>query len=258
MDWSARRKFVVLILVGVVVFVALGFVTRLIVVSVQPSCSDGKWNGDERGVDCGGACQLICMNDADNIIIRWVRTSHLVKDDYNAVALIENTNPSAGIESMPYQIRFFDAGGQLITTREGVTAIPPSSIIALYVPVITTTQEVADTFIEFGEPFAWKRTESDFATQPLLVESIHQREVRGLPRVDVTVRNTTLEDLSDIDVVLVGYGGDNNPEVFSRTTISFLQSAETRVLPFTWPDVWPNTIVRFEVFPYQDPYRVGQ
>ena len=57
-----------------------------------PTCSDGVQNGDEEGVDCGGACDRVCSFQAVDPIVLWERFFEVGPGVYNTVALIENPN----------------------------------------------------------------------------------------------------------------------------------------------------------------------
>ena len=53
---------------------------------VEPTCTDGFMNGDERGVDCGGSCFLICAFDIAPPTIVWAESFNVLDGQYNVVA----------------------------------------------------------------------------------------------------------------------------------------------------------------------------
>ena len=60
MTWAAKRQlqylsgFLAIILVIVLIIIAP-------YLRSDPTCFDGKQNGNEEGIDCGGSCDLICQ-----------------------------------------------------------------------------------------------------------------------------------------------------------------------------------------------------
>src|SRR3989344_6201594 len=59
MSWAAGRRFIILCIVGAVVIAFLAAIS-IATFYKSPSCSDGKQNQDETGVDCGGSCAYLC------------------------------------------------------------------------------------------------------------------------------------------------------------------------------------------------------
>ena len=68
MSWASNRR---LAYISVVLFGVLAVVlfVGLVVFYEAPTCFDGKRNGTEEGVDCGGSCDLICSFSAADIEI---------------------------------------------------------------------------------------------------------------------------------------------------------------------------------------------
>src|ERR1700733_13324903 len=107
-SWSAKRKFFFGgIFVLIVVLIALG-------VSYQffyrpPSCTDGKQDGDETGVDCGGSCVLQCASDSLTPVVLWAKIFPVSGNLYTAVAYIENPNINSSNPEANYQFQIYDA-----------------------------------------------------------------------------------------------------------------------------------------------------
>ncbi len=69
-SWSAKRKLVYAIMFFSFVIIVVGLPTFFIWYQ-KPTCFDGKKNGDEVGVDCGGSCRLLCSFEAVEPDILW-------------------------------------------------------------------------------------------------------------------------------------------------------------------------------------------
>src|SRR3989304_2614562 len=113
LSWRQKRKTLIssTLTILVVVFLAILIVPRL---QPAPSCFDGKQNGDESGVDCGGSCALFCPNEVREPAVRFARVFPVTGNFYNALALVENQNPEAGLRSAAYEFKFYDPHRRMV------------------------------------------------------------------------------------------------------------------------------------------------
>ena len=96
-----------------------------------PTCFDESQNGEERGVDCGGACTRICAFEVSEPNVKWARSFRVNDGQYNAVAYVENQNRIAATPELSYTFELYDADG-LITQRKGTTILPPDSVYPIF------------------------------------------------------------------------------------------------------------------------------
>src|SRR3989344_1263580 len=94
MSWAARRRFFILLIVGAV---AVAFLTTIGIAIFYnaPSCTDNKQNQDEAGVDCGGACSYLCIEQQLPPTVLFTKAIKNGDGRVDVVALIENKNSSA-------------------------------------------------------------------------------------------------------------------------------------------------------------------
>ena len=61
MTWGLKRQifYVIVLLLFVTVF---AFIILYPTFNKAPSCIDGKQNGNETGIDCGGSCANACLS----------------------------------------------------------------------------------------------------------------------------------------------------------------------------------------------------
>src|SRR3989344_7605336 len=154
-NWAVKRQ---LFFIGVLVlfFLAAGFLIAYPYISKPPSCADGKQNGTETGVDCGGLCQRACLDQVDPLTILWARSFRVVAGRYNAVAYLENKNKTAAISKINYRFRFADKDNVFIGKREGSTYVPPAGRYAIFEPAIDVGNSVPlYTTFEFTQAPEW-------------------------------------------------------------------------------------------------------
>ena len=240
-SWSSRRRF---IYAGAVVTGAL-FIAGFFFYSVahKPStCFDGKQNGNESGVDCGGSCLQICALDVAPLVVKWSRAFRVEPGVYNAVAYVENPNSSAGIRAVKYRFDLFDGDNGLVAEREGTAYITPGGISPIFEANIKTGQGIPErTFFEFTENPVWFKA---FDTHSQL--SIQSRSLTGVntkPRIDALLRNSSaVDEFSDVDVTAVVFGTDGNAVAASKTVVPLIEPRATKDIVFTWPEPFTKTV----------------
>lgn len=246
-SWSQKRKstyfagFIAFLLVVVALPAYLLFYKT-------PTCFDGKQNGDEKGVDCGGVCINLCRSQYLEPNIIWARVIEVKPGQYNTLAYIENPNIDAGVDSISYSFKIKDNNGVLIYERKGETFIPPNKFFAIFEKGVSVGERVPSKVIfDFIGDTVWqnkKNKEDGLAIQKKIIS----RE-ESLPRLDVTLSNKTLQPILKIEVIAIVYGEDGNALGFSRTFIDRLDKGEAQDITFTWTKPFGSKIEKIEIIP---------
>jgi hypothetical protein len=106
MSWASRRQFQYI--GGLVAFLAIiALIIAWPTITRKPTCTDGKQNGGENGVDCGGSCQKICNADVSEPIVLWSRAFPVTGNIYNLVSFVENRNKEAAVMQVSYEFRIY-------------------------------------------------------------------------------------------------------------------------------------------------------
>ncbi|MEK7113905.1 MAG: hypothetical protein AAB873_03715 [Patescibacteria group bacterium] len=257
MTWAFKRQ---LLYMSVVVLFVVGVLFYFILPSFKenPTCMDGKQNGSETGVDCGGSCLLVCAFEADPLSVLWTRTFQVIPGRYNAVAYIENHNKNAAVQKIRYKFRFSDKDNIYIGKREGETFIPPSGKFAIFEAGIGVGNSIpVYTSFEFTEMPVWKDVEEDKMDQlKLLISDIRLENQNTNPRLSAKLRNTSLLSVPEVDVVVILYDKEGNALSASRTYLEELKAEEVKDINFTWPEPIKGDIVLREIIPMYDIFRV--
>jgi Mg-chelatase subunit ChlD len=210
----------------------------------EPTCFDGVWNGMERGIDCGGACQLVCVSDTLPPIALWAQSFKIVDGQYNAVAYAENRNTDVGSPELAYTFRLYDDQG-LITERSGTTVFPPNGTYPIFEGRIETGDRIPNrTTIEFADT-AWRAGEVGRDQFTLA-----GRELVGadaLPRLITRLTNNSLDTAKDVEVVAVIFNSQKQPLTASRTFIDEFAGRSTQEVVLTWPEPIAKTLRSCEV-----------
>src|SRR3989344_4093788 len=199
-QWSAKRRFVYgggFILVVAVIFagIAYGVFYR------TPTCSDGKQNGTETGVDCGGGCTLLCTNDALAPIVLWSKIFNVSGNVYTAVAYVENPNINSKNSAAGYQFKIYDTQNKLIVTKVGQTSIPKNKKFALFeVGIVLKDSKPKSADFAFTSFSAW---EKDNTKEPdISITNSTLLSSTTLPRLEGTVSNNSSISVPSLELAV--------------------------------------------------------
>lgn len=258
MTWAGKRQLMYLLLV---VLVGGGLLFLIIYprVHVTPSCMDQKKNGDERGVDCGGSCSLVCADDAAPLNVIWSRAFAVVPGRYNAVAYVENTNVSVGIRKLSYEFNLVDENNVSITKRQGVAYVMPGARSAIFEPAFSTGSRIPRSaqFTILGTELWEKIPEGYPSTQISVPEDPFLENETVSPRLSATVANNSYFNIKNADVVAILYDASGNAIAASQTHLEeFDRNSSTKVF-FSWPQPFSAGVVKKEILVRFDPFTLS-
>jgi len=236
MSWASHRQFKYFsILVIFVVLIIFAFVYPMIF--KKPTCFDNKQNGTETGVDCGGACSLMCKSEITDPVILWSRAFPVVGSNYNLVAYVENRNKNSGVINAPYEFRIYDINNKLLGRREGTTFIPPNQQFAIFESRFDAgLGQIKSVSFEFLPPLIWIKKDPTLQTLPISVNNIILDNNKDTPNLSATINNDSIYDLPEFDVIAILYDADHNAINASKTHKGQLLNNNSLPVVFTWPE----------------------
>jgi len=211
-----------------------------------PTCSDGKRNGEEAGVDCGGACDKVCAFTAEEPKVLWTKAFRISEGIYNVVSYVENRNMGVGAKDVPYTITLYDKNGGILTSVEGTTGLPPDSVYPIFAGrVAVGTAEVGSAELDLGAIDTWERM--THGREQFTVLSRTLKGADSTPRLTATIYNEALEDTQNVEVVATIFDNRRVPLTVSRTTIPLFEAQTEKSITFTWPEPIAKTFRSCEV-----------
>ncbi len=230
----------------------LGFIVGLFILILVPtayflypkvSCTDGRQNGSEEGVDCGGACENICKAPPKEVLVEWVRTFSLSAGAGSAVAYITNPNRDLYAENVSYQFKLYNSSNILIAERRGKTSIFPGASFPVFSGAIGVGNEIPNraSFSLILDP-EWQSV-----NLPKLQVS-NQIFEASPPKLSADIRNSGVTRLKNVIVTAVLFDADDNAYAASETVLEELQGGGGGKVIFTWSSL-PYPPVRILIYP---------
>ncbi len=237
LSWSGRRKLLYTTVFSVITFFALvwGYAAFF---KTTPTCFDGKFNGNERGVDCGGACSLVCKQDATAPVVLWNRSFEVGEHIYTAAAYVKNPNNGAGAKHVGYSFQLFDDKNLLVSERTGFIDIPPVQTVPFVDPNINVgNRNVAKAIFSFTTDPVWKKV-----TELPKLHATNQYLSPVGDQLSATIANDSIYDADKVTVAAVLFDGDGVARGASRSLLNKIPRKGSQNVIFTWPGGVPNIV----------------
>ena len=259
MTWASRRRLLIVFILVVAVG-GISFWHFSPVLLKAPTCTDGKQDGDELGVDCGGTmCTDMCSSQITLPTVLWYRSFPVTDTVYNAAASIQNTN-NAGTRAIPYEFKIYDKNNILLARRDGVALIPPlGNYVIVETGIQVGTTPVGSTAFTFSStPVVWERI-PDAVSRLRVTSSNTAFDTTGVvPRLSAMLTNASpTATLNNTSVSAVLYDANDNAVNVSKTVIPTLGPGASANAVFTWPQTLPSSVVRFDIIPVIDVFHAN-
>lgn len=256
MDWTTKRKFAYLSIVASIIGLIIIYFVYQLFFTAEATCFDKKKNQGERGVDCGGVCQLVCPADVRPLVPLWTRPLKITGDIYSVVSLVENQNAGNGVKSIPYEIRMYDERNILIGEPiVGKTFIGPNDRTAIFETAVKTNGiEPKTAFLRFLENPVFYRTDPVYANQNIISSRDVMTDLDTVPKLSVDITNVADKNFPRFPVVVIIYDTEGNALATSQTIVDSLAIEETKTLYFSWPEPFSGTPARRDIIPKINPF----
>lgn len=244
--WARQRQIAYAALVGGVLLAPVLLYGLHWYFSLPETCSDGKQNQGETGVDCGGPCPLACPFEVAPYSLQWVRVAPVAPGRYHVVAYFENSNRGRFASEIPYVVTLYDEANEILAQANGVFTLLPQPIVAVIHTNLTTGSSVATkaTFT-YARPTRWYQFFDEYLLPEVHEETIVSSTPR--PRAEAILENPHPDPLTGIEAVGLIYDATGNLVAASRTVVERLEPHERKRIVFTWPAPWQGDGVRLEV-----------
>ncbi len=123
----------------------------------EPTCSDGRRNQSETGVDCGGPCAACEIKTLLPFQTIW-QTKFSINGKAALAAQIKNSNSTYGANRFSYSFEIYGKSGNKIKTISGNSFIYASEIKYIFEPTEINYSDIGEIKI-FTSVVQWKKNE---------------------------------------------------------------------------------------------------
>ncbi len=248
MSWGSRHQ--VLIVGGIII--VLVFIVALIAIPTfyrAPSCTDGKQNQKEDGIDCGGPCTYLCYALLDEVKPRFTRAILNSSSLVDVVSYIDNPNANEAARGVEYTVELFNSNGTLIGTKNGVMDIPSAATVPVFIPnIYVGANVVANTFLSIATTSVHWYTYRDTRVV-LKAQNIRLDTSSTMPRVFATLENPSADVLTNVKVIATVFDASNTAIAASQTVLPVIPPQGRMEAVFTWNVPFSSTPSRIDILP---------
>ncbi len=230
-------------LIGIVV-VIIGFILW---VKLRPTCSDGKKNGGEEGIDCGvNACGVACPIPVKNLQVQDAYTVKTIAGDNDIAVKVYNPNTAYGVSNATYDIIFRDAQSNELFRKSGsgLYMLPGESKHIVLTSVKNVPVEARINLVL--KSVDWVKISDGMVLQLQTMNQVYKPGPQST--VETTIVNPTDFDFDNVDIVVVVFDDSGRLLATSTSNVQTLLSQTERYVKVSWPFQLPaNASVQVEV-----------
>ncbi len=244
--WAKKRKLIVYgIILTVILSISISYLLGKLL--KDPTCFDGKKNGTEKGIDCGGTCKLACTNEYKDVKISWAKSIEISGDVYNIAALVENTNKDYRVD-IDYKFNVFSNQGTSIWTSTDKISLNPLEKRVIFKPFQYLGKNVIkNTFFEITNSKAYKNT-GDLNIDSRKITHYDYKVTNNIPVLSTIISNNTPKESGKLEVVGIVYDKNLNIINFSNSIIDSIKPRKSKKVYFTWQKKFEQDVHTFKIF----------
>ncbi len=244
----------IVIIVYLIIFSAIALVIYLIK-SPGPSCSDGKQNQSEKGIDCGGPCSPCReISETKDLLVQEVAFLAAENNSYDVVAKVNNPNENAGSSNFSYSFTLKDEIGSVIASSEGNTFILPADTKYIAKIGLTTINGAIPKNVEFSiKNIEWETLEGILKPQIGVYGKSFGIDPAGVGnKAEGILRNESIYDLKKIEVTIVLRNERGKIVGINKTLRESVRAKEQQNFQVTWSKPILENVEKIEIDPQTD------
>ena len=234
---------------SVYALILLGFAAWIFlsVSDTEPSCTNGRRDEGEKGVDCGGVCRNICLPSD----LRALRTSGEPKifqpapGRVSVLYELENPNQEFAARSFAYKLELADASGEVLASRSGSSYLYAGE--RRWVAEFLDLAAAASAKVTLSNP-DWVPKASFPAAALAIQDRIFEKTTAEL-KVSGRVGNRDSSDFASVTLLAIFRNGSGVPVGVSKTELGDLRVGESSPFTVFHPVVRSVDLNRTEIYP---------
>jgi hypothetical protein len=249
--WELKRK----VIYGLAAFISICAISVLLLRTVlfpAPTCFDGKKNGFEVDVDCGGTCNLMCKQEVKPLTIVWSKAVKASKNMYDLVALVSNNNIDNSAKQIGYMFILYDEQGGIMGTFSGSTTPPLDGTFPIIIQNVPLEKAPKNVVTSLTDGPHYKVLESP--ASPTIRILSRKYEAGTIPHVYATIANTKRVEINNLPVRAVLFDEQDNAYAVGQTVIPYLGKEGVQDIVFTWGEPLVAAPTRISIYPIFNPF----
>jgi len=262
-SWRDKRRSI-MVLIFVVFVILYIFYQSYSNIFPQSNCFDGIKNNNERGIDCGGSCQLICPFDISPLHIKFAKAVETEKDLYDLVALIQNNNQNQNSTDgkINYSFIIYDKTGQIFNTINGSTTILlgqdfPIILQNIVLPLSKSGNSISRVQFKILDDKVWDKIDSSFSNVFFRTFDYDFENGQGngvyITQLSTQIENLTRNYFRNIPVRVIVYNRLGNVIAVNESLVDEIFGEEIKEVVFTWRNVFSQTPDKIDFYPIVTP-----
>ncbi len=245
-----QKKQAVIIAIFLAIFLLFIFMLYSWLKPVQ-TCSDGKQNQNEEGVDCGGVCAKKCevkvITEVTVLESGFVPSG--VVNSYDVYARIANPNNVFGSSGFQYEFSLKDSAGQIIAAKKGTNYMLPgetkyvveNNLVTDQAPVSVEFVATNPTWVEFKDQYEKPQLKVVNKQYNQISSGVGFSEVLGL------LKNESPFDFNLITLKIILKDSNDKVVALNSTEMRTVKSGENRDFRAVWFSRFPGEVMNVEV-----------
>jgi len=238
----------VIVVIGAAFIVAVLALILIPTFYKAPSCTDNTQNQGEHGVDCGGPCAYLCVDQKSAPVVSLQRALVQTQNRADVIAYVENPNFDSAAESVSYTITLYAADHTVLKMSTGKIDLPAGARVPVYAPALFTGNVIGvQGFLEVvTSSLHWHPSTP---VKVPTVSNIRLAGTSGAPRITAELSNAGTSIFSNTKVIVVVYDSEKKVIGASQTLIPLIRGQASAPASFTWSETFAGTPALIEVTP---------
>ncbi|EKE16092.1 MAG: hypothetical protein ACD_11C00031G0004 [uncultured bacterium] len=244
-----NKKRIIIISIYVIIFSLIIFSLYKIIIP-KPTCSDGKQNQNEKGIDCGGSC--VPCNDIQIVNDLEIKEKEFVyggNNTYDILIKINNPNNNVGSSAFLYEAVLKNETGNVLIAKNGENFILPAETKYILISGLSVKEGEVPKTVDFNiSNIKWEKF-SEYQKPRLEIYNKRYSEISDGTGVEAygILKNQSQFDFNSIKIDVVLRDESNKLVALNSTQINTIRSGEERDFKLTWPYKMSSEIKNMEV-----------
>ena len=260
-SWRKRRQ-KAFIWTFTILILAFVFYKAYPYLNPAPTCFDGKLNGDEFGIDCGGGCELVCNNEVAPLEVKYARAVKTEENLYDIVAMIQNNNRDRNIKdnTVNYKFSIYDRAGRVVSTLYASSTLPVGQTFPVIIQNVPLDIESSGNSISkviaeiYFNAVDWVKVDPVFANNFFETDSVSFVQNRnGISQLSITLKNLTKATFRNVPVRVTLEDDIGNFIALNETLMTQINPSGNANLVFTWRVPLDTQNPKVTVYPIVSP-----